>query len=69
MVANEDVSRFSDLPLTVGLDAPAHAAAMLDALSATPAIRDMVAAMVRVGERRWNLQLKNGITVMLPEGP
>jgi cell division protein FtsQ len=27
-----------------------------------------VAAAVRVGERRWNLQLKNGITVMLPEG-
>jgi cell division protein FtsQ len=23
---------------------------------------------VRVGERRWNLQLKNHLTVMLPEG-
>ena len=68
VVLNEDVARFSDLPLVVGLDAPAHAAAMLDGLTAVPTIKTMVAAMVRVGERRWNLQLKNGITVMLPEG-
>jgi cell division protein FtsQ len=25
-------------------------------------------AAVRVGERRWNLQLRGGITVKLPEG-
>ena len=41
---------------------------MLDDLTAVPTIKSMVAAIVRVGERRWNLQLKNGITVMLPEG-
>ena len=68
VVLNEDVARFSDLPLVVGLDAPAHAASMLDDLTAVPAIKTMVAAIVRVGERRWNLQLKNGITIMLPEG-
>jgi cell division protein FtsQ len=68
IVDNEDVSAFSDLPLVVGLDAPAHAAAMLDALSAEPGIKTRVGAIVRVGERRWNLQLNNGITVMLPEG-
>ncbi len=68
VVVNEDVTAFSDLPLVVGLDAPAHAAAMLDDLTAVPTIKSMVAAIVRVGERRWNLQLKNGITVMLPEG-
>jgi cell division protein FtsQ len=68
VVENEDVSAFSDLPLVVGLDAPAHAAAILDALSAEPTIKTRVGAIVRVGERRWNLQLTNGITVMLPEG-
>jgi cell division protein FtsQ len=68
VVDNEDVSAFSELPLVVGLDVPAHAAAMLDALSAQPSIKNRVGAIVRVGERRWNLQLNNGITVMLPEG-
>jgi cell division protein FtsQ len=68
MVTNEDVAAFGDLPLVVGNGAPPHAAAMLDLLGNFPDIHDHVAALVRVGERRWNLQLKNGMTVMLPEG-
>ena len=68
VVADEDVTRFGDLPLVVGLGAPGHASDMLTALDAVPDIRTRVAAIVRVGERRWNLQLKNRVTVMLPEG-
>jgi len=68
VVTNEDVAAFADLPLVVGLGAPAHAADMLNALAAVPDIKSRVVAIVRVGERRWNLQLKNNITVMLPEG-
>ena len=67
VVNDEDVSNFTDLPLVVGLGAPAHASEMLNALGAAPDIRSRVAAIVRVGERRWNLQLKNNVTVMLPE--
>jgi cell division protein FtsQ len=68
IVANEDVSAFKDLPLVVGEGAPAVAASLLDALDAVPDIRGRVAAAIRVGDRRWNLQLRNGITVMLPAG-
>ncbi len=68
VVTNEDVASFSDLPLVVGLGAPEHAADMLTALAAVPDIKSRVVAIVRVGERRWNLQLKNQVTVMLPEG-
>ena len=68
VVANEDVAAFSDLPLVVGAGAPEHASALLDALTDAPDLRSRVAAAVRVGERRWNLHLHNGITVMLPEG-
>ena len=32
-----------------------------------PAMRDQVRASMLVGERRWNLRLKNGIDVRLPE--
>ena len=68
VVANEDVAAFSDLPLVVGAGAPEHASELLDALTDAPDLRSRVAAAVRVGERRWNLHLHNGITVMLPEG-
>jgi cell division protein FtsQ len=68
VVTNEDVATFSDLPLVVGEGAPTHAADMLTALAAVPDIKSRVAAIVRVGERRWNLQLKNQLTIMLPEG-
>jgi cell division protein FtsQ len=67
-VTNEDVAEFATLPLVVGAGAPPFAATLLTSLDAVPDIRDRVVAMVRVGERRWNLQLKNGITIMLPEG-
>jgi cell division protein FtsQ len=69
VVNNEDVAAFIDsLPVVVGLGAPAHAADIVRILNAQPDIRGRVAAIVRVGERRWNLQLKNDITIMLPEG-
>jgi cell division protein FtsQ len=67
-VANQDVSLFRHLPLVVGPGAPAAAADLLDALTARPALQPRVMAGVRVAERRWNLHLKNGTDVMLPEG-
>ena len=68
VVTDEDVTNFTDLPLVVGQRAPAHASDMLNALTAVPDVHNRVAAIIRVGERRWNLQLKNNVTVMLPEG-
>ncbi len=67
VVTDEDVAAFTELPLVVGQGAPAHASDMLNALAAVPEIHDRVAAIICVGERRWNLQLKNNVTVMLPE--
>ena len=68
IVANQDISQFHKLPLIVGTGAPAAAAELLDALTERPALGEKVSASVRVGERRWNLRVANGIDVMLPEG-
>jgi len=55
------------LPLVVGSGAQTRAKAFLALLDRHPAMRDFVRAAVLVGERRWNLRLKNGIDVQLPE--
>ena len=69
MVTDSDVAAFAgQLPLIVGAGAPQAAARLLDALAARPALLARMAAAVRVGGRRWNLHLKNGTDVELPEG-
>jgi cell division protein FtsQ len=55
------------LPLVVGRGAETRAKEFLALLDRYPQLRDLVRASVMVGERRWNLRLKNGIDVQLPE--
>jgi len=55
------------LPLVVGSNANKRAKELLAALDRYAPIRDLVWASVLVSERRWNLRLKNGIEVRLPE--
>jgi cell division protein FtsQ len=59
--------RLVQLPLVVGSGAQTHATDLLALLEPYPALREFVRAAVLVGERRWNLRLKNGIDVELPE--
>ena len=55
------------LPLVVGDGAGTKAKELLRLLDRHPSLRDFVYASILVGERRWNLRLKNGIEVLLPE--
>lgn len=55
------------LPVVVGSDAPEHVAELMALLQATPSLKSDVAAAVRVGGRRWNVQFRNDVVVMLPE--
>ena len=66
-ITTNDIAEFAGLPLVVGDGAPLHAAALIDTLMHFPAIQRRVKASVRVGDRRWDLHLKNGIQVRLPE--
>ena len=66
-ITNRKLGRFRDLLVIVGKDAPRHATNLLVLLASEPALRKRVRAAVRVGARRWNLRLDNGIDVRLPE--
>jgi len=67
LVTDEEVAKFRDLPLIVGPGAPEAARVLLDALTDRPSIQTRVVAAMRISERRWNLRMKNGTDVMLPE--
>jgi cell division protein FtsQ len=55
------------LPLVVGEGAQTRAKAFLALIERYPTIRDQVRASILVGERRWNLRLRNGLDIRLPE--
>ena len=68
VVANENVGAFGRLPLIVGTGANRLAAPMVALLKSVPEVQDRTHALVRVAERRWNLRLRNGTDVLLPDG-
>jgi cell division protein FtsQ len=58
---------FVSLPLFVGTGAATRAKDFQAVIDRYPDIRDQLRAAVLVSERRWNLRLKNGIDIELPE--
>jgi len=66
-VATDGLDQFGPLPLIVGPGADRAAATLYDLLAAEAAVAERVQAMVRIGERRWNLRLHSGTDVLLPE--
>ncbi len=60
-------NKFAELPLFVGRDAETAAATFEKDFNAWPDIRSQVKAYVRIASRRWDLHMKNGIVVKLPE--
>ncbi len=59
--------RYLALPLVVGAGAARQAKDFLAILDHYSNIRSALRASILVAERRWNLQLQNGIEVRLPE--
>ena len=59
--------RFISLPLVVGKGAETHARDFLALLARYPQVRSVTKAAIYVGARRWNLRLKDGLDVRLPE--
>src|SRR4051812_10991413 len=59
--------RFAALPLVVGKGADVKARDFLALLDRYPQVRIVTKAAILVGERRWNLRLKDGLDIRLPE--
>jgi cell division protein FtsQ len=70
-IPGADPAQFAGLPLVVGDDAPAHANQLLALMALEPDLEKRVVAAIRVGARRWNLQMDVGdgakVNVQLPE--
>jgi cell division protein FtsQ len=59
--------RFLSLPLVVGKGAETRARDFLALLARYPQVNAVTRAAIFVGERRWNLRLKDGLDIRLPE--
>lgn len=68
VIEGNHVQRFANLPIIVGPDAPAHAAALFADLSVEPTLLRRVRGASRIGGRRWNLYLDDDVEVRLPAG-
>ncbi len=65
-VGEADAGRWPALPLVVGVGADKAAAAILPAIENRPSLAARVQALIRVDERRWDLQLRDGGVIQLP---
>lgn len=66
-ITDTDIAPFKGLPIVVGETAPLVYPVLRPLLIAEPEINNRLEAVIRVGDRRWDMELKNGLTVKLPE--
>lgn len=58
---------YAHLPILVGADALGASEPILVALEEAPAVRARAYALVRVGGRRWDIEMRSGMRILLPE--
>jgi cell division protein FtsQ len=68
VLAGLDPSRFPALPLVAGEGAPAQLAALRALLATQPVLAAQVDSAAWRGGRRWDLRMKTGEIIALPEG-
>jgi cell division protein FtsQ len=66
VLTEHNLSRFSDLIMVSGEDAPIHALELVRNLQAESALKGQIESAQWIGERRWNLKTAKGVEVKLP---
>lgn len=66
-ITGADVSAFSHLVVVSGNGAAERTAALLDMLQSEPEIFSDVWAVQLVSQRRWDVHMRSGLTIKLPE--
>lgn len=67
VLTRDDLSRFRELPIVIGEDAPRAARTILGLLAAEPDLYRRIESLTYVGARRWDVRLVGGVQVQLPE--
>ena len=62
-----EISRLRNLPLVTGDGANTEADKFIQSLEVAPDLLIRMYAISRVGQRRWNIYLDNGLRILLPE--
>lgn len=62
-----DIASYTDLPLVIGEGAADDAVVMVRILARHEALKTDLAALSRIGDRRWDLIYRSGLRVQLPE--
>ncbi|MGO1120211.1 cell division protein FtsQ/DivIB [Rhodovibrionaceae bacterium A322] len=67
VIPGVEAKNYAHLPLVVDEGAPQATRKLLDFLAEEPDLADQVVAASRIRDRRWDLLLKSGVKIRLPE--
>lgn len=66
-ISENEIKKFNNLFIIVGNNINSHIYSLFNLLSIYPEISNNIQRIIRVGDRRWDLVLKNNTRVKLPE--
>lgn len=67
VIEENDLERFKEFIILVGSDANLFVKDLFDIIGKDEEVFKMISSAIRVGQRRWNIRLYNGIEIKLPE--
>ncbi len=67
VITNKQLEEFKKYFLIIGENANIHALELMQVIKSDLELFSKIISATRIGDRRWNINFENGVTVMLPE--